>query len=63
MPEPMTWTEAPKSKDHQVKEDVQGIISPLQVGAESDSTLQTDTLGAENVMSATGFSVEHTNSE
>lgn len=59
-PEPKDWTEAPQCKDLEGKGDVQGTIPTLPVGAGSDSTLGTDSLG---VVDVTEFLVEHTNSE
>jgi len=44
LPEPKGWTEVPQLKEIQGKEDVQEIISPLQVDAETDSGLLTDSL-------------------
>jgi hypothetical protein len=52
--EPKGWTEDPKSKVLQGREDDQGIM----VDAESDSALMTDPLGTENVVSVTEFLVE-----
>ena len=60
MPEPKDWTEAPQCKDLEGKGDVQGIIPALPVGAGSDSTLGTESLG---VVDVTEFLVEHTNGE